>query len=184
MEGAAERSAQGDSASPVMVGRSVSRVGAIQVALLWSSFTAVPAPDSWQRRSPSGWESDWCASSDQTSAFRTARRIAKLIGWADDVAGAARACGRTIRRGRRVRRTPRSPAAPPSLPGSLRLGDRRCRATRFLIDDPFAVLVALIVSKRKRPRRSHFESMATGIDASVTAMAARAGPDHAVYSQG
>jgi pimeloyl-ACP methyl ester carboxylesterase len=109
-----------------------------------------------------------------------------LIGWADDVADATRALGieQFVVVGV-------SAGAPYALACGARLPELVRRVgivggvAPFAADtsEPFAALVARDRREGETAARAHFAAMASDVDASVAAMAARAGPDQAVYSR-
>jgi pimeloyl-ACP methyl ester carboxylesterase len=109
-----------------------------------------------------------------------------LIGWADDVADATQALGIV-----QFVVVGVSAGAPYALACGARLPDLVRRVgivggvAPFAADtsEPFAALVARDRPEAEAAARQHFEAMAANVDASVAAMAARAGPDQAVYSR-
>ena len=109
-----------------------------------------------------------------------------LIGWADDVADATRALGieQFVVVGV-------SAGAPYALACGARLPELARRVgivsgvAPFAADtsELFAALLARDRPEAEAAARAHFAAMASDVDASVAAMAARAGPDQAVYSR-
>ena len=109
-----------------------------------------------------------------------------LISWADDVADATRALdigSFTV--------VGMSAGGPYALACAARLPSMIRRVgviggvvpPRFLVDDVLAGLVARDRQEAEAAARHHFEAIAADVDASVAQMAARAGPDHDVYSR-
>jgi pimeloyl-ACP methyl ester carboxylesterase len=109
-----------------------------------------------------------------------------VIGWADDVADATRALGieQFVVVGV-------SAGAPYALVCGARLPElvRRVGIVGGVApfaahtSEPFAILVARDHREAEAAAREHYEAMAADVDASVSAMAARAGPDQAVYAR-
>jgi pimeloyl-ACP methyl ester carboxylesterase len=109
-----------------------------------------------------------------------------LVGWADDVDDATRALGveQFVVVGV-------SAGAPYALACGARLPELVARVgivggvAPFAADtnEPFAALVARDRREAEAAARAHFAAMASDVDASVAAMAARPGPDQTVYSR-
>lgn len=109
-----------------------------------------------------------------------------LIGWAEDVADSARALSMES-----LTVVGMSAGAPYALACAARLPSLIRRVgviggvapPRFLLDDPLGKLIARDRPEAEKAARRHFEAMASDVDASVAEMAARPGPDLAVYSR-
>jgi pimeloyl-ACP methyl ester carboxylesterase len=109
-----------------------------------------------------------------------------LIGWADDVADATRALGieQFVVVGV-------SAGAPYALACGARVPElvRRVGIVGGVApfaantDEPFAALVGRDRAEAEAAARAHFAAMASDVETSVAPMAARAGPDQAVYSR-
>ena len=109
-----------------------------------------------------------------------------LIGWADDVDDATREL--EMERGAVLGVSAGSPyalACGALLPSRIeRVGVIAGLAPpQFSVDDPFVALLAQGRAGAEAAAREHFETMAADVDASVAAMADRAGPDQSVYSR-
>jgi pimeloyl-ACP methyl ester carboxylesterase len=109
-----------------------------------------------------------------------------LIGWADDVVDATRALNiETLTVVGTSAGSAYALACGACLPSLIqRVGVIGGVAPpRLPLDDPFGELVARDRHEAEAAARRHFEAMAADVDASVAEMAARAGPDRAVYSR-